>query len=624
MAFETITELTAALTAAANGAGAAPPSGGAAIDQVIIATGGAMLATAALLVIGIGHRSGRITALARLSAAAERATGLPGWSAIPSAIVAVSLIGALFGMMWDISLHIDEGRDEGPLANPAHYFILAGLFGVFAAGFLAMVLPDGKPGPTAIRISGDWYAPLGGVLIASCGAFSLIGFPLDDIWHRIFGQDVTLWGPTHLMLLGGAAMTLVGNSVLMVEGTRARRAVGESAMGWTMVARRVALTGGLLIGLSIFQAEFDFGVPQFRFVFGPMLVAISAATALVATRVWLGRGAALAAVAFFLVIRGTISVLVGPVLGETMPALPLYVAEGLLVELVALRVATERTIAFGAWCGLLIGTFGLAAEYAWSQLVMPISWSPELLPEAGALAIPMAVAGGMIGAWLGARLASDRLPRTPQLRAAALVGGFVAFGLIAYTLQKPAQEGVRVSATLEQVDPAPERTVSGTFRFDPASATDGAEFANVTAWQGGGLEVDELEKVGPGVYRTTGPIPVHSDWKSLVRLSRGDTLSAIPVYLPADPAIPAEGVPASRSFEREMVPDHEILQREAKDAAGWITAFAYLVVLVMTLGFIALLIWGLHRLAVNGEAEPRRGAPSPARPPARGRPAVAR
>ena len=44
----------------------------------------------------------------------------------------------------------------------------------------------------------------------ACGAFALLGFPLDDMWHRIFGQDVTLWGPTHLMLIGGAAMTLVG------------------------------------------------------------------------------------------------------------------------------------------------------------------------------------------------------------------------------------------------------------------------------------------------------------------------------------------------------------------------------------------------------------------------------
>ena len=48
-------------------------------------------------------------------------------------------------MYWDISLHIDNGRDPGPLANPAHYFILAGLFGIFTAGFLAMVLPKEQP-----------------------------------------------------------------------------------------------------------------------------------------------------------------------------------------------------------------------------------------------------------------------------------------------------------------------------------------------------------------------------------------------------------------------------------------------------------------------------------------------
>ena len=48
-------------------------------------------------------------------------------------------------MLWDISLHIAQGRDEGPLANPAHYFILAGLFGVFASGFLSMCLPLEKP-----------------------------------------------------------------------------------------------------------------------------------------------------------------------------------------------------------------------------------------------------------------------------------------------------------------------------------------------------------------------------------------------------------------------------------------------------------------------------------------------
>src|SRR3954451_22048373 len=210
-------------------AAAAKPAGGAALDQVAIASGAAIFVTVALMWLGMGHRSGRVGVLGRLGRFSQRVSGLPAWAAIPSGIIIVSLITALFGMLWDISMHIAQGRDPGPLANPAHYFILAGLFGVFSSGFLSMCLPLEKPSRVAVKIADDWYAPLGGVLIAACGAFSLVGFPLDDVWHRLFGQDVTLWGPTHLMLIGGAAMTLIGLAVLLVE---AGDAPGAGELGW--------------------------------------------------------------------------------------------------------------------------------------------------------------------------------------------------------------------------------------------------------------------------------------------------------------------------------------------------------------------------------------------------------
>src|SRR5207244_5836978 len=228
------------------------------------------------------HRSGRIAWLGRLAGLGERLTGLPGWASIPASVLGGSLLIAVFGMYWDISLHIDNGRDPGPLANPAHYLILFGLYGVFASGCLAIALPKDRPGPAAIRIRSDWYAPVGGLLIAACGAFALIGFPLDDMWHRLFGQDVTLWGPTHLMLFGGASMTLIGQAVLLQEGMRARRAARRESGGGTRdlplitAVRRVGMMGGLLIGLSTFQGEFDFGVPQFRFIFQPLLIALAA------------------------------------------------------------------------------------------------------------------------------------------------------------------------------------------------------------------------------------------------------------------------------------------------------------------------------------------------------------
>ena len=182
----------AVLHAASHAKTGSEPAGGAAAGEVAVATGGAMVFTVALLALGLGHRSGRIALLGRWAAFSERVSGLPGWAAFPSGVATVSLITAVFGMYWDISLHIDVGRDAGPLANPAHYFILIGLFGIFAAGFFAMVLPKERPSTTAIRIAEGWYAPLGGVLVCGCGAFALTGFPLDDVWHRLFGQDVTL------------------------------------------------------------------------------------------------------------------------------------------------------------------------------------------------------------------------------------------------------------------------------------------------------------------------------------------------------------------------------------------------------------------------------------------------
>ena len=218
----------------------------------------------------------RITWLNSLAEWAGRKFNRPPWVALPMALFITTLICALFGFIWDVSLHIGNGRDSGPLANPAHYFILFGLFLLFIAGCLACVLPYDKPGPSAVRITRNWYAPVGGVLMAGCGLYALLGFPLDDIWHRIFGQDVTLWGPTHLMMIGGAGFATLSAILLNHEGLQA---MGDDAPTGGVVIKFVQYLGfgGIVIGLSVFQIEFDFGVPQFRQVFQPMLIAAAAA-----------------------------------------------------------------------------------------------------------------------------------------------------------------------------------------------------------------------------------------------------------------------------------------------------------------------------------------------------------
>ncbi len=594
------TSLAAPALALAQATEEAPPAGGAAIGQVILATGGAVLLTAALLYFGLGHRSGKVPYLGRLANFSERVSGLPGWAALPSAIAAGALLLAFLGFLWDVSIHIDTGRDEGPLANPSHYLILGGLFGIFTAGFVACVLPLSKPSKSAVRIVGDWHAPLGGVVMATCGMFALIGFPLDDVWHRIFGQDVTLWGPTHLMLIGGAAMTLIGIAILMVEAGRTQTERGRRDYSWIMWIRRVALSGGLLIGLMVFPVEFDFGVPQFRMIFGPMLIMLAAGVALTAARMWLGRGAAIGAVAFFLLIRGGVAVIVGPVLGETTPHFALFIVEGLVVEAVFLALPRARPLTLGLVTGVGIGTIGLASEWAWSNIWMPIPWTSDLLPEGAIAGFLAAVGGSLLGVWVGAHLASDQMPRLRSTRNGAVAGAAIVAVLVSFAAFKPAAEGVSASVTLAEAGPG---EVVPTVRMTPSDALDGAEFANVTAWQGGGLVIEELKATGaPGVYTTAAPVPVDGTWKTMVRYSSGNTLNSMPVYLPDDPAIPVKGVPASPSFERSFQADHEVLQREQKDVVGWLTVVAYLVVALISFALLVMIAWALHRLAVVVES----------------------
>ncbi len=367
--------------------------------------------------------------------------------------------------------------------------------------------------------------------------------------------------------------------------------------------RRIGLMGGLLIGLSTFQAEFDFGVPQFRFVLEPVLLAVAASVALVCARVWIGRGGALGAAAFFIVIRGAISLIVGDVFGQTAPHLPLYLAEAACVELAGLALA-RRPLALGAASGLGIGTVGFAAEWGWSVIAMPFPWTSDLLPEALIGAIVAAIAGGLLGALLGCALCG-RLPRPTVARAVPVVALLAIAGAFANGLWTTVPENVRAQVTLHDLRPGPEREVGAAVRIDPPQAAEDHAWLNVTAWQGGGLVVNRLASQGDGLYRTTKPIPVHGDWKASIRLQRGREVLGLPVYMPRDSAIPAPKVPAKQSFTRAFVSDHQLLQRERKqDVPAWLTTVAPLGVLVLALGFLTTLAWGLGRVAQRTVTEP--------------------
>jgi hypothetical protein len=348
-------------------------AGGAPIGDLVWAGAVGTGLSALVLWVAMAHRAGRITWVGRTADHVGAAAGLPGWSMLPVLVSTASLLTAGFGFYWDVAKHIDTGRDPGPFGTAAHYPILIGLVGITIAGLLAIVLGTGDDdAPTSVRLAEGWHAPLGGLLIFICGGLALTGFPLDDVWHTLFGQDVTLWGPTHILMVGGASLATLGTWVLAIEGKRvgggrapawvgrlnARVAGGgrvpmlPSALtfGWVrrLVVRateelparilnssEVLAAGGFLIGLSTLQGEFDYGVPQFQLVYQPVLIAFAAGLGLVAARLRVGRGAALGAAVFYSAAFGLMSLVIGPGFGLSTLHFPLYLIEAAIVELVA-------------------------------------------------------------------------------------------------------------------------------------------------------------------------------------------------------------------------------------------------------------------------------------------------
>ncbi|MGH3642318.1 MAG: hypothetical protein ACRDUX_25205 [Mycobacterium sp.] len=577
--------------------------GGAALDQVIGMSVVGLIVGVALIWIGYLHRMRKITWLHDLGEWAARKFRRPAWVALPIALFITTIITALFGFIWDVSLHIGKGRDPGPLANPAHYFILFGLFVLFVAGCLACVLPYEKPGAAAVRITRHWYAPVGGILMAGCGLYALTGFPLDDIWHRIFGQDVTLWGPTHLMMIGGAGFSTLTALFLEHEG---RRAVGEDAPkdGPGIKFIQYLAFGGLVIGMSVFQIEFDFGVMQFRQVFEPMLIAAAASLGLVAARIMLGRGAAIIAALLALALRGLIALIVGPILGAPINWFALYLGPALVIEVLALTPLIKRPIVFGMVSGLGVATAGLWLESLWIDAVYRYPWPTSLWPEALAMAIPVAVLIGACGAMVGMVLTNQRLPRRAisiglVALAVVAVGGATANGL---RYEVP-QNATATFAMTQAPSIGDQRMVTADIHINPPNLIgDDPNWVSILGWQGGianqrGIFVDHLQRVGPGHYRSTAPMPVSGQWKTLLRVHDGSTMTAVPIYLHGDPGIGAAEVPAEAAMTRPFVPEVTILQRERNpDTPQVLWLIGCLVVLGCTLTLIAGLSWGAGRL----------------------------
>jgi hypothetical protein len=540
--------------------------------------------------------------LSRIPAGLTRITGVPGWAAVAIGMALFGLLVAGQGFYSDVSWHIALGRDEELLTAP-HAGILLGLVMILGGAVLGTVVAtfDGIDG---IRL-GALRIPRSLLPLWALGLGAVAGFPLDEVWHLAYGVDVTMWSPTHMLMILGATFTGLAAWLILAE-SGVRPTDGPWARGAHVVC------GWLTVqGLLAPQGEFTFGVPQFSLLFAPILVCLAAGLGLVAFRLVHGPWwtAGLVVVNFGIQVTGFLdfgSEDGGPVdtrFGAT------FLLSALVVEVVARVAGTERRTRFAVLSGLGIGTLGLAGEWIWNQGAWQ-PWRAALLPEAAVLGIVAAVGAAVLGTAFARAIERDgtAAPVPGRLLALAALACVV---VVLVPMRRPTGDvvaDVRLSATDERLGNAGEGFAFVTATLTPADAADDAYWFQATSWQGGGLVLAEMRPTGnAGEYRSAEPVPVDGLWKSLLRLHRGAEMMAVPIFLPDDPEIDEVEIPAVDRVA-PFASERQFLLRETKEGSAWLSPLVHLLLAAVC----ALWAWAFS-VAVRhlGGGTPARPVPRP-------------
>ena len=537
------------------------------------------------------ERGGLVTKIVgRIGSSLERLTGLPSWAAAGLGVATWSLLVAVIGFLWDVAWHIDFGRDEF-VFTPSHMMIFVGLAAIIAAAATAILFATLLEGDTGWR-PGRLRIPYGAAALGALGIGAVTGFPLDELWHRNYGVDVTMWGPTHLLMISGASFTPLGMWLLL------REAMPHAQNAAIVRVLKLFLAGVVVVGLSTFQAEFDFGVPQFQQLYHPVLIAIATGVGLVIARTTLGPGGALVAVAGFVAVRGALVLLLGEAFNQTVARFPLYLGAALAVEAAALLGRHLSPLRNALVTGALVGTAGLGAEWAWMQVWGRHPWGPNLFPGI-AVAVVAAVGAAVLGTAMG-RILSQRPAGIGRLPL-ALAGAAVVACLVAPLPRSSAPYEATTTTT-----PAGRGAVDLTVAVDPPEAVERVDMFEVMSWQGGRLVITPLEEQSHGVYRSQEPVPVGGDWKSMVRIADKDVMAAVPVFMPRDDEIGASEIPVVPERTVAFRRDTELLMREAHEGAAWPATVAYTSIACVALVWIVTLAIGFAKV---GSPRPPQGRP---------------
>ena len=549
-------------------------------------------ATAALFLTGsAGTSRGLLRApAARVGDSLHRLTGLPAWCAAGLALSMWALLVALIGFLWDVAWHIDLGRDAQLFTVP-HTLILTGLLGIGLSALVSIMYATMERADTAWRL-GALRIPRGALALGVLSAGAACGFPLDDLWHANYGVDVTMWGPTHLMMIGGASLAPIAQWLLYTEAGR------NAGRPWVQRQVRRTLAASTVLGLSTFQLEFDYGVPQWQALYQPVLIMLATSIALVAARVAFGRGGALLMSLNFIVSRSLMALVVGPGLGHVVPRFPLYAGIGLAIEGGAWLARRRGPLLTALSCGAAAATLGLATEWGFSHLWGRHPWQLSLIPGLWD-ALLVALAGAVIGVAVG-RVVSHRRAGMPRALLATAFAA-VAVGLVVplprntapmTAVMRTVPVGPAVAAVNRDGLPSPVQQYDVDLVVSPRDAAQGADWFEALSWQGGGMRDTPLVEVRPGEYRTASAVPGGGSWKTVVWLAKHDVMMSVPVSFPLDLEYGQAPITPKPVQSVSFVASRSLLMRETHGGAVWPMILAYGGLLGVALLWIGVLVAG--------------------------------
>jgi hypothetical protein len=167
-----------------------------------------------------------------------------------------TLLGAVisfFALSWDVQWHTFVGRDR--TLTPPHILLLSG-YALCGIGALVAVIVETQwvKNNQAMEkrytsFANRFAAPLGIYITGYAALNGALAFPVDQYWHTLYGIDVTIWAPFHIMAISGLALMALGAVYTLVS-------VAKMATSLNAVKEKRVASIGAVVAMATSLAAF--------------------------------------------------------------------------------------------------------------------------------------------------------------------------------------------------------------------------------------------------------------------------------------------------------------------------------------------------------------------------------